>query len=151
MIDRINEIRTINTLINKIPKVDSDKTIIINVEPLYSSYSSQMLSHGISKGGALSPIMPVDIPLLHDNFLGFELKFIRAFREVYEYFDTFIIHSHRLYTSDFDWIVNSMTRDFSVETDRIIKTATFKSNESIVAVDYVGQVYDGQIKFSWEV
>ena len=66
-IDHLTEYNILQTLLQKLPKVNPLDTVILNVSPDYSSTVAMQIAHYLSDKGHMLDIISVDVPYPGEN------------------------------------------------------------------------------------
>lgn len=159
IIDRTKEEIFISRICEKLVKnkkfhIHKDKTLLINLDPYYSSVFSQIASHTLGENNEPINMLFVEIPETDQNYLPFELKFEEVFKQYYSDYENFLIINlyNKKGANNFKWLLNTMKK-FNVKDEKIITCSLIESMGNEFRCDTVGFYINedkDEIKFYFE-
>jgi len=147
MIDIVKEDRLIKSIVNRLPEVDAYDTIILSINPEYSSILAQRIAHAISKPSFVPIALSVDIPAgdkeeEYLTFFGLSAK-------------TFQVRYHKVivcstYTCLFMKALRDKLYDIGYEHEDLLFISLTEHWESDFRADVVGEYVDKEPSFYWQ-
>lgn len=147
MIDIVKENTLIKSIIDRLPAVDAYDTIILSINPEYSSILAQRIAHAISKPNFVPIALSVDVPEVSKEdeyltFFGLSAK-------------TFQVRYHKIivcatYTCSFMSSIRNILYDIGYEHDDLIFVSLAEHWDSDFRADVVGDYVDKEPLFYWQ-
>ena len=147
MIDIVKEDRLIKGVIDRLPAVDAYDTIILSMNPEYSSILAQRIAHAISKPNFVPIVLSVDVPQPDKEedylaYFGLSAK-------------TFQVRYHKIvvcatYTCSFMKAIRDRLYDIGYEHDDLLFISLTEHWDSDFRADVVGEYVDKEPLFYWQ-
>lgn len=147
MIDIVKEDRLIKGVIDRLPAVDAYDTIILSMNPEYSSILAQRIAHAISKPNFVPIVLSVDVPQPDKEedylaYFGLSAK-------------TFQVRYHKIvvcatYTCSFMKAIRDRLFDIGYEHDDLLFISLTEHWDSDFRADVVGEYVDKEPLFYWQ-
>lgn len=147
MIDIVKEDRLIKGVIDRLPAVDAYDTIILSMNPEYSSILAQRIAHAISKPNFVPIVLSVDVPQPDKEedylaYFGLSAK-------------TFQVRYHKIvvcatYTCSFMKAIRDRLYDIGYEHEDLLFISLTEHWDSDFRADVVGEYVDKEPLFYWQ-
>jgi hypothetical protein len=149
-IDNLKEYELIQGLLKRLPRVDPNDTLVINVSPDYSSTVSMQIAHHLSEEGRMLDMFPLDVPYPGESIDNYQYEFKRGGQFIpYRYHKVILVEAAVLSGNNYTWI-KEMLLDMGYENDDIITVALIEMNSSVFKCEYVQAYTDTMPEFYWE-
>lgn len=147
MIDIAKEDRLIKGMIDRMPSVDAYDTVILSINPEYSSILAQRVAHAVSKPNFVPIVIGVDVPEPNKEeeyltYFGLSAK-------------TFQVRYHKVivcatYTCPFMIAIRDRLYDIGYEHDDLLFLSLAEHWDSDFRSDVVGEYVDKEPLFYWQ-
>jgi hypothetical protein len=145
-----SEYALIQDLFSKIPKVDSIRTVVLNVSPDYSSIVAMQLAHHLSVEGKMLDLISVDVPYPKEDRLVYKERFEQISKDFKSKYDKIIlVEAAVLSGNNYTWLTQCL-RDIGYDDENIVTVSLLEMTTSIFKCDYVGEYVDSMPEFYWE-
>jgi hypothetical protein len=149
-IDFLKEHELIQGLLKRLPRVDPNDTLVINVSPDYSSTVSMQIAHHLSADGRMLDMFPLDVPYPGESKDNYQYEFKKGGQIIpYRYHKVILVEAAVLSGNNYTWI-KEMLLDMGYENDDIITVALIEMNSSVFKCEYVQAYTDTIPEFYWE-
>lgn len=147
MIDIAKEDRLIKSIIDRLPEIDAYDTVILSINPEYSSILAQRVAHAVSKPNFVPIVIGVDVPEASK-----ESEYLTYFGITAK---TFQLRYHKVvvcatYTCPFMQSIKDRLYDIGYEHDDILFVSLAEHWDSDFRCDVVGEFVDKEPLFYWQ-
>lgn len=149
-IDHLTEYNILQTLLQKLPKVNPLDTVILNVSTDYSSTVAMQIAHYLSDKGHMLDIISVDVPYPVEN----KDLYVEAFKKISlelinEYSNIILCEAAVLSGKNYTWLKDVLlTNGYS--DNHITSVALLEMYSSIFKSTFVGEYITDMPEFYWE-
>jgi len=149
-IDHLTEYNILQTLLQKLPKVNPLDTVILNVSPDYSSTVAMQIAHYLSDKGHMLDIISVDVPYPGEN----KDLYVEAFKKISlelinEYSNIILCEAAVLSGKNYTWLKDVLlTNGYS--DNHITSVALLEMYSSTFKSTFVGEYITDMPEFYWE-
>ena len=149
-IDFLKEYELIQALLKRLPRVDPDDTVVLNVSPDYSSKVAMEIAHHLSEEGNMLDMVSLEVPYPSEERDYYELKFKKESMILPVLYDKVIlVEAAVLSGNNYTWIKERLL-DRGFKEECIITVALTEMNTSKFKCDYVQAYTDTIPEFYWE-
>lgn len=123
-------------------KFDPKDTLVVMVSPDYSATVAMHLAHSWSQHGEIIPITFVDVPYPDEDYKSFKDDLRAKYMEFRDYKKIVCVEAGIIRGSNWEWILDTLTREFEFSRENITLVAMCENVHSKVKSDYVGEYYN---------
>jgi len=138
-------IQRLETLVDS-REFDPATTVVLMVSPDYSATVSMHLAHSWSRHGDMLPLLAVEVPYPDEDYKSYKDKFRSLYMEIKQYKKVICVEAGIIRGGNWEWILDSLIREFEYNREDIILVAMCENVNSRVKSDYVSEYYDDNEK-----
>lgn len=138
-------IQRIETLVDS-SDFDPSTTAVLMVSPDYSATVAMHLAHSWSRKGDMLPLLTVDVPYPDEQFNLYKDRLRSMYMDIKQYSKVICVEAGIIRGGNWEWILDTLTREFEYKREDIILVAMCENINSKVKSDYVGEYYNDEEK-----